>query len=566
MSNTSHGDPLRQVERHVLDQYHRRFSLLQRPKTDALIQLLRTVADVVRMLRKRLLPAGSDDSRLLVANEGLRGLCHCVRWVCHHSPESILTPGPVFRGLQDEALELIRWGVRYDYLCGQHSAYSQGLIDVEINEATKTIRFLPKQDGESEFFVTQVESQKAADKDRSRFCPDEQLKDVATEWLKSVRHAAGGFTFDDRQLRAPSIRDLAIRWMEREVVPELCDDAQLGYFSVSQARRVLAVLYVWARFYTWFEDCSDDCSRPLSVPSFVIGRAKQEFVEWLSDVSEVSPSVVGHIVTLLSFDQRNFHATIAKQPLLEYQRQIILSPRVLTLLNMARGFVGALNLVKTTQEAYSCAINRVEDETVTEVAKGLERFCGKRMTVLKKPSLPLGSTRSIRPDIVVFARRPHEGTPEIIAMDVKCVLAPFSALDVAHDLQEFYGRPDSQDRGWRQQLEDYVEVLRDNPTILERYGYRIDNYVKTAVYGMIIFRDPFPVPLGFPADVCGVDWPSLKRRFIKQPPHSIREMYQWARQRPDVQIPENLRWKYKEEVVGDWTYSWPVLRVPQSEG
>jgi len=565
MSNETQGDLLRQLER-VLDQYHRRFSLLQRPKPDALRQLLRTVADVVRMHRERLLPARSDDSRLLVVNEGVRGLCHCLRWVYRHCPERIITPRPAFRRLQDEALELIRWGVTYDHLCSQHSAYSQGLIDVEINKAARTIRFLPKQDIEPAFFVTQIESRKAADKDRSGFCPDEQLKDMATPWLKSVTPTTDGFTFDDRELKAPSIRDLAIRWMAREVLPELCDHAELGYFSVGEARRVLAVLYVWARFYTWFEDCSDDCSRPLSVPSFVSARPKQEFVEWLSDVSEVSPSVVGHIVTLLTFDQRNFHATIAKQPLLEYQGQIILSPRVLALLNMAWGFVGALNLVKTTQEAYSCAINRIEDETVTEVAKGLERFCGKRMTVLKKPSLPLGSTRSIRPDIVVFGRKPHEGTPEIIAMDVKCVLAPFSALDVAHDLQEFYGRPDSEDRGWRQQLEDYVEVLRDNPTILERYGCRIDKYVKTAVYGMIIFRDPFPVPLGFPADVCGVDWPSLKRRFIKQPPYSIREMYQWARQRPDVQIPENLRWKYKQEVVGDWTYSWPVLRVPQSEG
>ncbi len=73
---------------------------------------------------------------------------------------------------RNEALELLQWGVAYDPIWNQHSAYSRGLVDVAVNERNKAITFLPRWGMNPRFFCTQVEAKKADDERNASARPD----------------------------------------------------------------------------------------------------------------------------------------------------------------------------------------------------------------------------------------------------------------------------------------------------------------------------------------------------------------------------------------------------------
>lgn len=155
---------VRLIERAVLDQHHRQCALLSRNETAAVEALFRWYAQILRDLRTGKIPKPSDDAKSQTANEGLRGLGHCLRWIRKCCPSRLLVPTLGPHVLANEALDLLRWGVTHDPIWNEHSAYSRGLVDAEVDERNKVITFLPRRGVNPHFFCTQVEAKKADDK------------------------------------------------------------------------------------------------------------------------------------------------------------------------------------------------------------------------------------------------------------------------------------------------------------------------------------------------------------------------------------------------------------------
>ena len=153
-------DVLRKIEREVLDNHYQQFSLLLQNEGTALEGLFRCYATILRDLRSGKIPKPSDDAKFQTANEGLRGLGHCLRWVKERCPSTLLVQTPATEVLASEALELLRWGVDYDPIWNQHSAYSRGLVDTHVDERNKSITFLPRRDIDPHYFCTQIEAKK----------------------------------------------------------------------------------------------------------------------------------------------------------------------------------------------------------------------------------------------------------------------------------------------------------------------------------------------------------------------------------------------------------------------
>ena len=89
-----------------------------------------------------------------------------------------------------------------------------------------------------------------------------------------------------------------------------------------------------------------------------------------------------------------------------------------------------------------------------------------------------------------------------------------------------------------------------------------------AVFGLILLRWPFPVPVDFQDPILAVDWPSLEDYVVRTPLNLISELMNWVRSRPDFVVPEALVWTQQEVKVGDWTYRYFVLTpspLPRSE-
>src|SRR5262249_35861085 len=158
-------------------------------------------------LRSGKIPKPTDDARMQTANEGLRGLGHCLRWVKERCPSKLLVPMPDPGVLAREALELLRWGVAYDPIWNEYSAYSRGLINVDVDERNKSITFLPRWDINPHYFCTQVVAKKLYDKQLGSARTDFKLAAVSKIWFDFVTSSGPGNRFDDAAIRASGAID-----------------------------------------------------------------------------------------------------------------------------------------------------------------------------------------------------------------------------------------------------------------------------------------------------------------------------------------------------------------------
>ena len=365
-------DVLRRVEREVLDSNCQQFSLLRRNEGTALDGLFRCYAQILRELRTGKIPKPSDNAKSQTANEGLRGLGHCLRWVKEYCPSILLVPTPAPDVLAHEALELLRWGVAYDPIWNQHSAYSRGLVDAEVDERNKAIVFLPRRDVNPHFFCTQVEARKADDERLASARPDSQLAVLSKTWYDSVTSSGQGMRFNDATIRASGAIDVASSWMEKTCLPELADATSLMGCTVGKLRRVLATLYVYSLFVTKLEDVSDD------QPAFgavlqpcVVARRRDHMINWLAGLSEVPAASVESILSVLTFDPTHPHVTLAQQPFVSSgDGRLYFLPRMALLLDLPRMYVGALNKTMTGKEE-ACTRRACADDGLTANRCGL---------------------------------------------------------------------------------------------------------------------------------------------------------------------------------------------------
>ena len=164
-----------QVEKDILDRAHQRLNVLFRNEEDAIAAIFRCYAKILLDLRTGRIAKPSDDARLQTANEGLRGLGHCLRWIRTCCPTGFVIPAPRGARALDEVFELLHWGVEYDFLFCQHSACRGNLVKVDADKSAKTITFRADHNVDPQFFCSQVEAKKVDDQRFAGKCPEGQL-------------------------------------------------------------------------------------------------------------------------------------------------------------------------------------------------------------------------------------------------------------------------------------------------------------------------------------------------------------------------------------------------------
>jgi hypothetical protein len=539
---------LRDVERTILDQRHRQCALLSRNKATAIEELLRRFAQILRDLRTGKIPKPSNDAKSQTANEGLRGLAHCLRWIEECCPSTLVAPTPVPNVLAPEALELVRWGVAYDPLWNQHSAYSRRLVKVEVDEQSRTITFLPRDDVNPRFFCTQVESKKADDERLASARPDARLAELSKAWYESVTATGQGVHFDDAALRSSGAIDVASSWMATACLDELAGPTRLMVCTVGELRRVLATLYVYSHFVTQLEDVSDDQpALGVTLQSRVVAQRRDEMIEWLARLSGVPPASVDAILSVLTFNPTHPHITLAQQPFVKSgDTQLLFLPRMLLFLDLPRMYVGALNKDTEGKAVYAQTINEIETAGVESVASEIRAAVPSGLQIVVNVTFDLPDGRQINPDIVLVSEQERA----VLVVDLKYATPPFGLADVHRDAEEF--------EKWKARMGEYVAGFKNNPEVLGQH-LQWTHQGRAAVFGLILTRWPLPIPVDFVEPIGAVDWPSLKEHILKTQLSSLRELASWVETRPDVAVPAALAWTTKDFAVGEWKYRYFVL-------
>lgn len=541
---------LRRIENEILDRQHRNFAIIERHEVDATRSLLLTYGNVLRGLRNGAIEKPNDNAKSETANQGLRAIGHCLRWIHTDCPSMIDVATPAKTRLNNESLELLRWGVDYDPLWNQHSAFSRGLIEATVAEPSKTITFLPKQDVHPSFFCKQIEAKKQVDERESRLRPDDKLAQLSREWYSTSNVVNGGLTFDDSTIRDSGALAVAADWMSASCLPELPEDTQLAGCTLSEVRAVLAALFVYGLFTSKLEDVVDDQHNEIELSTRLVSMPRREFVVWLSELSGVSDKAVDSIVTILTFDPDHAHTTCAHQPIISCKDgTTCLLPRMMMLLDLPKVYVGALNKCRSGRKDYARAIVEIEDNGVTSIAGEIRKLLPHTFQVADKPSIQIAGQK-ITPDLVLMDEH-----GSVVVIDVKYATPPFGPLDVNHDISEMHK--------WKARMSEYIEFLRNNPGSLNHH-FQVPTNASGDISGLICLRWPLPIPVDFEPPITAFDWPSFKTFLSVGTPSSIKQIVDWAVTRPDVPLPNDLVWRQKEVGVADWTYCYSVL-APQSK-
>lgn len=548
MGTDADNELLRRIEQEVLDQHRRQCGLLARHENVAVEVLLRCYAQILRDLRTGKIPKPSDDAKSQTANEGLRGLGHCLRWIRECCPSRLVVPSATPYVLAREALELLQWGVAYDPIWNEHSAYSRRLVNTEVDQRNKVITFLPRRDVNPRFFVTQIEAKKADDQRRAADRPDAQLAERARTWCDSVRVSGQGLRFDDATIPYSGAVDVAALWMEKTCLPELDGGTSLKACTVDELRRVLATLYVHSLFVTKLEDVSDDqpvCGVVLR--PCVMARQRDQMINWLAALSRVPAKSAEAILSVLTFDPTHPHVTLAQQPFVNSaDGQLFYLPRMLLLLDLPCMYIGALNKDRQGNTVYAERINEVEAAGVKAIGEEIRAAVPNTLQMATKFSFRLPDGGKIVPDMVLVSEADHT----VLVVDVKYATPPFGPADVHYDMKEM--------EKWKNRVLEYVTTFETNPSVLTQ-TFQWECQGTPAVFGLILLRWPLPIPVEFPDSVSAVDWPSLSEYFSHGRFASIRDLMTWACNRPDITAPKALTWKAKEVRVAEWTYRYFVL-------
>ncbi len=502
-------------------------------------------AQVLRDLRSGGIVKPDDRARSQTANEGLRGLGRCFRWIRDSCPTSVVVPTARPDVLADEALELLRWGVDYDPLFNHHSAYSRQLIEVDVDEDNRTITFLPACDVNPRFFCTQTEAKRADDERRAQEFPEQRLAELSKCWFDSAVVTRRGFHFDDSTINDGGAIDVAVEWLKRTCLPELPEGTLLVSCTVADVRRVLAALYVYALFGTRLEEVADQ--QGLRMASRVIEFHQADMVNWVSRLSDMAKDRVEAIISLLTFDPQHDHGTLTQQPFVGSRSgSLFLLPRMFLLIDLPRMCVGALNRTKVGQRAYATAINAIEENGVRTVVEELRRGALGRFEIAEKRTFRTLDGREMTPDTLVVAAQSQEA----LIIDMKYATPPFSLNDIQHDLAEM--------AVWQKRMGEYVAAFEAEPQMLQQH-FAVDLRGGMSVHGLILLRWPLPLPIGFRDEVHAVDWPSLQEHLQEISLGTIGELISWVGRRPDLGTPKLLAWKTKEVQVREWRYRYSVL-------
>ncbi|MHC4179408.1 MAG: hypothetical protein ACYSWU_17995, partial [Planctomycetota bacterium] len=409
---------VRLIEREVLDRHHRQFGLLCRNEAAAIEALLRCYAQILRDLRTGKIAQPNDDAKSQTTNEGLRGLGHCLRWIRECCPSKLLVPtfGP--NVLANGAIELLRWGVSYDPIWNEHSAYSRELVEVEVDEANKRIVFQPRRDVNPRFFCTQIEAKKADNERLARARPESQLDNLSRAWCDSVTCSRQGLHFDDTTIGDSGAIDVSASWMENTCLVELASETNLLNCTVGELRRVLASLYVYSLFTTKLENASDDQPRfgGVVLESRMVALPKRNMIDWLAAMAGVSTPSVEAILSVLTFDPTHPHVTLAQQPFIEARDgRMLLLPRMLLFLDLPRMYVGALNKDRAGKAVYAQTISAIEAAGVESVAQDIRAAVPQTLQITEKSTFNTPDGQEIEPDIVVASN----GDGAVLVVDVK---------------------------------------------------------------------------------------------------------------------------------------------------
>jgi hypothetical protein len=511
----------REVEHTVLDREYRRFDFIYRNYEIAIPWLLRTFGDQVRdMIYDPDLATKTEKQNLM--DRRAAGLGHCLKWIIGEPEHTLLPPDNGPEVITREALDLLDWGASYHELYLDHVALSKGEKVARVDRESKTIEIRFSEPFDPFFFFTQ----KADDIDyaTSHYAamPTEELNAEFQHWSATA------------PLRLRSVRpgerahEAAARWADEIIWPELGADTSLDGFSLGDYRRVFAGL----------EDVEDQMQGAIHMrTSGLVEFQHERMAEWLAEIGGVGVAAAREIVDELTLDTTRLLPTIAYQPFVKSKaNRMYLLPRLIPYFDAARALSQILN-TGGRQRVFAGLGERITDAQLQRIT---EAFVNLGLDVVADRPLRYEG-REIRPDLLLYDR----ANDYLLVADYKNMINPVGPAQSISNIKNI--------RKYVAKVREYVRVVTSDFSVLRA---RIPALSETpTVSGLLLFRDPTPLPLEPEPPVAMANWFSLRKFLSGGGYGDLPGLVAWVANRPDLAIrPGSYRLENFQAKVGDWRY------------
>lgn len=537
-SDEDHERAVRDIEETVLDREYKRFNLIYRDDDTAIPRLLRAFGDLVRWMMHA--PnLGTDTQKQGLMDRKAAALGHCFKWIAQEPEHTLFLPDNRTEVITQEAIDLLDWGERYHDLYLDHVALTRGEKVATVDRESRIIELRYRDPFDPFFFLAQQADEIAFTTSYFSAMPLEELMAEFRGWssrrLTELQRRADGLP----SLRpGDRVHEAAARWAAETIWPELGPETSLDGFSLGDFRRVFAGLIVNCSFLIWLEDVEDSRKEAVHMrPSGFIRLRRERMVEWLAEIGDVPAASASEILNELTLD------TIRQLPSMAYQAfvrsksdRMYLLPRFIVYSDAARTLSQALN-TGPRRKVFEALGGQIADAQLKRIG---EVFAGLGLDVLVDRQLRY-SDREIRPDLVIYDR----ARDYLLVADYKNMINPIGPAQAISNIKNIQNHVDK--------VKEYVQVITSDLSVLRA---RISALSETlTVSGLLLFRDPTPLPLEPDPLVGMANWFSLSRFLAGGGYEDLPGLVAWVMNRPDLAIqPGSYRLEDFRVEVGDWSY------------
>lgn len=404
------------------------------------------------------------------------GFVFALRWFTRHHGISPLRPTGE-SSIICAAGDFLNFCARYALVAHLHQMTSQGLCQAEVDEAAKTVTFVPMwdwEDGEGFSQGVQVDLVNIRG-NRSNADPV-----IVREELEKVNFSlcGGRIVFNDYNfLSSAVLRGVATASSRGENL-FLPDDFKIKTFWFSQFISVMEIVQTWSFVSIMLYESlmNQGCPQESCMPTQVL--KSDMFMSVLSEHTGIEESVVSDIVSMLSYDLGQ-KSDVYLQPFYVTNGKIMWSPFQVSKSRYKRNF---LKLMSRTPELEAEASNLIGSRE-TLVASTIGKFFAKKGGYSFKVNVPIkSSTGNGEIDVLLYT---NKAPSEVLLVEVKSVLA-------ADDINEVKSATDQMMKG-QKQIQKAITILKTMPERDKCTIYPFVNWdVVKDYYGLVVSPDSFP--------------------------------------------------------------------------
>lgn len=471
-------DKIRIFETEILDKAHFDFEFYKYSEDVVIPFLLQYFGDIERRRADFIERGFTEVSFGFFLTNMMHGVSHCIRWIKKQTnPQFSNTSDHTPNYIHEITGEFVNWGMVYHGIAQEFIIWSRKIKQAILDEENKAVTFVHPLDydyskvhGLQLLYNEQLQSSYAE-------YPHEKMEEEFSQWIKEIdlSNPPIANSVDWTKARRSESYPLLLNKISEIVFPELPETTDFQGYNLLELRQFFTLFFLTFHFIRWVEAVLDDkYGMDHSFGSNPLYLTPSHFRQLAAKTTGLTFSIVGAIITDLTFDHRNFHSSITIQPfILSTSEVYYILPNLFTQLEPSRMITGSLNK-GPKKKIYDRLINKIEKDCLEKferivVASGLWK-CYNTKTIKF-------NGKQYQPDLIIIDK--NEAT--VCVIDYKHFVGPITASEVEYRMSELK-------KGIKQVI-GYISALQQIKKV------STENIEGFSVHGILLTHKPLPIPV-----------------------------------------------------------------------